>query len=252
MTMPNSVMSTLQQRRSTVAEAVPVACLRDGQRQELLGLMSDHFENIDKPQFFADLDEKHSVILISDPRVERIVGFATLGILSTSLDGEPLAAIFAGDTVVEPAYWGHHAWIRHWSRQAFELAESVAPDPAYFLLLTSTHRSYRFLPGFFRDYWPRPDHTLSPLMRRRRDALVRQKFAREYDAASGVISLRRPTPVREHRVDPVADTRDDTEANYFRKLNPGYQRGDFLVCFTEYSWANMTALGRRISRQQKC
>ena len=97
------------------AAARPVKELAPAERQQLYHLMSSHFENVDSAQFFADLDEKRSVIIVTDPTTQRIVGFATLTVLETTLGGSRIAAIFAGDTVLEPAYWGHHAWIRTWS-----------------------------------------------------------------------------------------------------------------------------------------
>ncbi len=236
-----------EESRSIVVETRAVPLLTPAEREQLFQLMAGHFENVDAAHFFADLDEKRVVILISDPALGRFVGFATLGVLQTTVDGEPVAAVFAGDTVIEPPYWGQHAWIRVWSRQAFELVATVPFSPVYFLLLTSTQRSYRFLPGFFREYYPRPDHAMPSELRARRDALVHLKFAKEFDAERGVVSLLDPTPVRIDRVDPATTASENADARFFLQLNPGFLRGDFLVCFTEYSWDNMTPLGRRVS-----
>jgi hypothetical protein len=210
--------------------------------------MSRHFENVREAQFYSDLDEKRSVIVIRDPATEQIVGFATMTILETTWQGERLAALFAGDTVIEPPYWGQPAWIRVWSRHAFELAATLAGETTYFLLLTSTHRSYRFLPGFFREYYPHPQRAMPMSLRERRDALVRLKFPDEFDAERGLVRLREATPVRPERYDPATSEPVDADTRYFLEANPDYRRGDFLVCFTEYSRANMTALGRRVSR----
>ena len=77
---------------------------------------------------------------------------------------------------------------------------------------------------------------------------MRLRFPDEYDAARGVISLRHPTPVRPHRKDPAAITDSDEHTRLFRKLNPGYENGDYLVCIADFTWENLTPLGRRVVR----
>jgi hypothetical protein len=114
--------------------------------------------------------------------------------------------------------------------------------------LTSTHRSYRFLPGFFHDYYPRPDRPTPADVQARLDALVRLKFPQEYAAATGIVSPQHATPVRPGREDTAATTRDDPHVEFFRQVNPRFERGDFLACFAEYTWENLTPLGRRIAR----
>jgi hypothetical protein len=116
------------------------------------------------------------------------------------------------------------------------------------LLLTSTHRSYRFLPGFFHEYYPRPDRPTPPDVQTRLAALVRLKFPHEFDAKTGIVSPRHATPVRPGREDSAATTRDDPQVEFFRRANPHAQRGDFLTCFAEFTWENLTPLGRRIVR----
>ena len=63
------------------------------------------------------------------------------------------------------------------------------------MLLTSTHRTYRFMSGFFHEYYPRPLVAMAPGVKARLDALVRIKFPEEYDAARGVVVLKHQTPV---------------------------------------------------------
>ena len=226
----------------------PVAQLTSQERAELLGLMIGHFDRIDSTHFFRDLDEKRSVILVRDAATRRLRGFSSITRYETTLNGQRLAAVFAGDTVMEPDCWGHSAWLYHWAQHGFELACEVPADFVALVLLTSTHRSYKFLPGFFREYYPTPSLATPALVRDRLTALVRVKFPEEYDAHSGVVKLAEPTPVRPERGDPAALDSDDPHVRYFRSLNPGYVNGDFLACVAEFTWENLSALGRRVVR----
>src|SRR5262249_21278811 len=157
-------------------------------------------------------------------------------------DGRPVQALFAGDTVIEPDFWGEGAWLSVWAQYAFSQADRIAPEPLYWLLCTATHRSYRLLAGIFRDYYPRHDRPTPADAQARLDALAQAKFAHEYNPAAGVVSLTQPTPVRPERLDPATLERDAPEVHYFKSKNPHYARGDFLACFTVFSRDNLTAL----------
>src|SRR4051794_19193878 len=106
---------------SVTSTVKPVAELASDERERLYKLMSGHFANVDREQFFHDLDEKRSIVLVTDTSQDRLCGFSTLTLIESELDGRPIAAVFAGDTVMEPAYWGHHGWVRAWGRHAYEL-----------------------------------------------------------------------------------------------------------------------------------
>jgi len=225
----------------------PVADLTTTEREELFALMSGHFDCIGREQFFRDLDEKHSIVLLREAAgAARIRGFSTMMPLEVDVAGRRVGAIFAGDTVIDPEYWGNSAWVYAWARHGFALAQAGAYDVVYLLLLTSTHRTYRFMPGFFHEYYPRPDRAIPAEVQARLDVLVRRKFPGEYDAARGVVTLAEPTPVRAERLVPGAAPGADEHDQFFLSRNPGYERGDFLVCLAEFSWENLTSLGRRV------
>ncbi len=233
---------------SIACEVVPVKSLTTHERQELFALISNHFEGLSETQFFNDLDEKRSVLHLREVESGRLCGFSTITLRETTFNDQPLAAVIAGDTIIEPAYWGHPGWLHPWAAHAFELAAQSTAKPVYLLLLTSTHRSYRFLPGFFREYYPRPDQFTPETIQSRLDHLVRLKFPDEYDPRTRVVSLREPTPVRAEHRDPAAQQRGDLHAQFFLAINPHYERGDFLTCLAELSWDNLTRLGNRIVR----
>jgi hypothetical protein len=229
-------------------ELAAVAGLPRAVREEMFVLMTAHFERIDRTQFLRDLDEKRSAILVRDAQSGRLRGFGSITRYETTLNGQRLAAVFAGDTVMEPDCWGHAGWLFRWAQHGYELACESPADYVALVLLTSTHRSYKFLPGFFREYYPTPSLATPENVRQKLAALVRVKFPQEYDATTGVVQLTDPTPVREERADPAAEESDDPHARYFRQLNPGYAQGNFLACVAEFTWANLSPLGRRVVR----
>lgn len=235
--------------QALVCTVTPVSALTAAERARLYELMACHFDHVDPAQFFADLDEKPSVLLIRAPATGTICGFSTITLLEIAHGTERVAAVFAGDTVIEPEYWGHPSWVYAWARHGFALAQEATADKVYLLLLTSTHRTYRFMPGFFREYYPQPQVVVSADVQARLNALARIKFPDEYDAARGVVVLKHQTPVRGDRQSPNTAPGTDAYDRFFVAQNPGYANGDFLCCLAEFTWENLTPLGRRVVSQ---
>lgn len=241
---PTPAAASTRRRMVTVSRAV--ADVAPGELDRLYELMCEHFVNVDRAHFERDFAEKETVFLVRDEETNRIEGFSTLMPLRTELDGEPLVALFTGDTVIDPRYWGDRQFLRVVSRTMFDQAARLHPGTVYWILLTCTHRSYRFLPGLFLRYYPRHDGPIPAEMKRRLDALVRLKFPDEYDAKRGVVELREPMLVRPERIEVPDRQLDDPHTQFFRRINPGHARGDYLACITEYVPENTNALGRRL------
>jgi len=228
------------------AEVRPVADLTPAERDSMYAIMSGHFLNVSRAQFLQDLSEKQSVVVMKDAAEGRLRGFSTIGRITATVDGQTVTGHFSGDTVIEPEFWGEHAWLSVWAAHSFAQADKLAPAPLYWVLLTATHRSYRLLANLFKEYYPRHDQPTPERVQSQLDALVRVKFPAEYDAGRGVVYLKNQTPVRPDRVDPATAERDAPEVRYFREANPGYASGDFLACMTRLSRDNITPLGRRV------
>jgi hypothetical protein len=207
-------------------------------------LMADHYEDVVRSDFERDLTEKQWVIVTSSPR-QGILGFTTLMLLRAQCENEPVLALYCGDTVLDADIWGAGGWARAWGRLAARIAYETQPKPLYLLLLTATHRTYRFLPTFLKEYYPRPDAPTPPIYQNRIEALVHQKFPDEYDAVRGIVRTRRPLSVRQKRVEMATMGMDDVFAKFFAKKNPGYLQGDYLVCIADLSPTNRTRLGQK-------
>lgn len=242
-----SIDSGQAPKLSLTSSVVEFASLSASQRARLYELISGHFENIDEARFFHDLREKAGIILVTDVASGAICGFSSVTRIDTTLDGAPLSAVYAGDTVLEPNSWGYSGWVRAWTQQAFALTDAAPTQPVYLVLLTSTHRTYRFIPTFFYESYPRPGHTIPPDFKARRDAVARLKFPDEYDADRGIVRLRQPTPVRANRLDLAALDRpeENERTRFFHQANPGHAQGDYLACIAAFTRENFTPLGRR-------
>src|SRR4051794_21991317 len=124
------------------------------ERAEMFHLLAAHFEGVTPAQFSQDLMEKNWAILIR--RGERLVGFSTLLAYESTFQKEPVSVLYSGDTIVAPDAWGSSALARGWITTANQLRERYPRGKYYWLLLTSGFRTYRFLPVFWREFFPRP------------------------------------------------------------------------------------------------
>jgi hypothetical protein len=227
-----------------VAQALPCAQLSAGQRADLFALLGRYFEGVTPDQFNADLAGKNHVILLE--RGDKLVGFSTLLAYETTFAGDPVSVIYSGDTIVAPDAWNSPVLARAWITTVKQLRGQYPRGRYYWLLLTSGFRTYRFLPVFWREFFPRFDQPVSPRLQPLLDHLARAQFGTAYDPVGGLVRFAQPQRLRGELAALPAGRTADPHVNFFLTRNPGHARGDELVCLAELDDANLTPAGRRM------
>ena len=143
---------------------------------------------------------------------------------------------------------------RRWRSRGYVLPGAVkaqVPDcPLYWFLIVKGHRTYRYLSAFSVDFYPHWQMPTPAWAQSIMAALARRRFNDAYDASAAWCRFRRS---RGHlrptwaAVEPEEAARPDVA--FFLDSNPGYVRGDELVCLTELSSANLRPLARRVFGQ---
>lgn len=235
--------------RSLAGGVVARACLTAADRDEMYGLLLGYFAGTTRGQFEDDLAEKEAAVLLRDAETGRIQGFSTLMRIAASVDARDIVAFFSGDTIVAQQYWGEGELSRLWSRTVFAEADRIlakAPRTGvYWFLICSGYKTWRFLPVFFRQFYPNPDVSTPPQVQRILDALGARKFGSQYCPETGVIRLRAATPLRGGVAEVTAQRLRDPRVAFFARMNPGHAWGDELACLAELSRANLTRAGER-------
>jgi len=190
--------------------------------------------------FEKDLSEKDWVLLLHDER-QRLVGFSSLRRGRHLFRNEPVTVFFSGDTVVHPASRNNFDLPRRWAQAVFSLVEQES-NPCYWFLICSGFRTYRFLPIFYRQFYPRFDRPTPPEIAAFMDQLALGSFAELYDPQRGIVRLQ--TPCRE----PLPPRKLDPHSRYFLERNPGWSEGHELVCLTELSLENQSPALHRLLR----
>lgn len=218
---------------------VKVNDLSSNDREDMFSILEEHFAGLDRAIFNRDLDEKDWVVRINDAN-GKIVGFSTLKVLTQIFEGERIHGFFSGDTVLSKRFTGDPTWIPVWGDHVFAEAALLKPEKSYWVLLTATHRTYRILPVCFKEFIPNPHQPTDLRFKKILDGFVLQKFPDEYDPKMGVVVLSKSIPYK--NLEDIKSKFGDHHfyTDHFRKLNPHYERGDFLCCLTELCPENLT------------
>jgi hypothetical protein len=216
-----------------------VSCASLEERDEMYALFASYFARTDRARFESDLAEKDGVILLRDG--DRIRGFSTFKWME---DGE-IVAFFSGDTIVDREYWGETVLSRMWAKIAFAKADQIERK-VYWFLIASGYKTWRFLPVFFREFYPNPDMPTPAHIQDTIDSLGTRKFGDQY--ADGIVRFRNATPLRRGVAEITDERLRDPLIAFFARANPGHANGDELACVTEVSRANLTRAGQRMIR----
>ena len=223
---------------------VPREALSAAQRDAMFALLALHFEGVARERFEADLAEKNWVLLIEDER--RLCGFSTLSFYETRYRGEAVAVVYSGDTIEERGAWGTPELPRSWIAAVRSLQRQSPRVPIYWLLLTSGFRTYRFLPVFFREFFPRPEPPTPPDVPARLAFLAEERLGARYLKQRGIVRFAQPQRLRAELAEIPEGRRRDPYVAFFLERNPGWREGDELVCLTEIAYSNLTPAGRRM------
>lgn len=227
------------------ARILPAGLLPGEVVERMYAIYAAHYDACDPARFRADLAGKDYVILLED--VAGLHGFSTLAHYRFAASGGPVAVLFSGDTVIDRRVWGQQALSRGFAQLAGALHAREPATPLYWLLISKGQRTYRYLPAFSRTYWPAPDCLTPAPVQALMAFLATERFGASYDAAAGVLRF----DGLEGRLRPRYAAVPDKDlrlpqVRYFLERNPGYARGDELVCLCELSAENLRPIARRV------
>jgi hypothetical protein len=216
------------------------------ERAAMFALLSSHFDGVEPRTFDRDLDEKNWVLLFTEG--EALRGFTTLLVYDTSHAGEPVSVVYSGDTIMSREGWRTSALPRSWIGAVRLLRETCLQPGSrlYWLLLTSGFRTYRLLPVFWREFYPRHDAATPVGTQNLMDALALERLGSCYDPGRGVVTFAAPQRLRGDLQDVSPGRLGDPHVAFFLSRNPGWLAGDELLCLTEIDVDNLTPAGRRM------
>jgi hypothetical protein len=216
------------------------------QRDEMFTLMESYYEGVERATFDADLDEKEWVIQISDDETGRLKGFSTQMLLEAKVAGHTVRALFSGDTIIESDARAERSLFQVSGWFVRSLMDAWPCAELYWFLISKGYKTYRFLPVFFHEFYPRYDAPTPTRLAAVIDALAGSKYPASYDRALGIVkSGTSSCRLRPDTADITPDRLRDPHVRYFAARNPQHARGDELCCIAPLTPANLTRAAYR-------
>jgi hypothetical protein len=222
--------------------------LRDADRDAMFQLMEQNYANIRRDNFDSDLDAKTWVILVHCPATQRLVGFSTQVMLEQRVGDDLVQALYSGDTVMDRDHWGDPALAHAWGHFALQrIDRQIEGRPLFWLLTSKGFRTYRYLPLFFRHFFPCPELATPSWEQSVIDVLGERVGRGRYDPSRQIIRAAVDKDyVRPEFAEPGLRRSTDPHVRFFVESNPDYARGDELCCVAPLTRENFTRAAWRV------
>ncbi|TAE61944.1 MAG: hypothetical protein EAZ87_00545 [Nostocales cyanobacterium] len=225
---------------------IPVDKLQSSDRIAMYTLLQNHFQGITWNAFEIDLERKNWVVLLQDETSNTLKGFSTLNFCQKTVNGEKISVVYSGDTIVDPSAWSSPALPQSWVAAIKFLCDRYAVQKLYWLLICSGFRTYRFLPTFWQDFYPRYDLQTPIDIKNLMGSLAQQYYGDFYEETSGIVRFSYPQTLKPGLIDIPSGREKNPHVQFFIEKNSGYVNGDELVCITEFNYDNLTRAGKRM------
>ncbi|HWH80521.1 MAG TPA: hypothetical protein VNT76_24235 [Candidatus Binatus sp.] len=228
------------------AQLTTVCALDERRREQMFALMDQYYAGMKREVFEVDLREKRWVIQLIDAQTQALRGFSTQMLLERQIDGKPARALFSGDTIVDRGCWGQSLLAQAWGHLALSLIDAHPNEFLYWFLISKGYKTYRFLPVFFREFYPRFDRPTPSWAARIIDAFAREKFPGSYDSSGGVIRAAAASGrLRQGVAQVTVERLSDPHVRFFVERNPNHALGEELCCIAPLTRENFTAAAKR-------
>jgi len=217
-------------------------------KQEMYSLMDSHYDNVKKENFDCDLLEKNWILLLRD-ELKIIRGFSTIMILDLEIDGIMVKGIFSGDTIIDQDYWGETELLKKWGQFVMDIASRYQGDEVYWLLLSKGYKTYRFLPIYFKEFYPRYKQETPEFEKKLIDKYGEYKYPKGYCSKTGLIYNQGDNYYLKAEIDQIPKSKlKNPHVKFFLDKNSGYNKGNELVCVAKLTDDNLKKTAKWLLR----
>ncbi|NLW48432.1 MAG: hypothetical protein GXY86_14010 [Firmicutes bacterium] len=201
-------------------------------------LMDTFYDNMTWKNFMEDLNKKdYSIVLKDETNIIR--GFSTQQIIHIPLGDGFVHGVFSGDTIIHKEYWGSAELFKIFARSFFRYEEQYGDF--YWFLICKGYKTYRILPTFYNSFYPNYKEETPKEIRELIDAFGRFYSPGEYDEKTGVLCYKGvKDKLKENVADVSKERLKDRNIAFFVAKNPGYIKGNDLICVTKLSKSNLS------------
>jgi len=208
-------------------------------KNRMYAILCSNYNKTSYQQFLVDLSKKDYVVLVFDLN-ETIQGFSTQAIFSQMVGTENCNILFSGDTIINPEYWGTQELVKEFVRLVGRLINADSNQKWYWFLISKGHRTYLYLPLFFKQYYPglpeKNNEQLKPLL----DSVSRKMFGEHWNPDTGLIVF--PSSMGE-LIPELAEgsfkRKNNKHTEFFLEKNPEFYKGHELACLAPLNMENL-------------
>ena len=110
-------------------------------RVSMYDLFCQQFDGVSFDVFNRDLERKNWVLLLQNENGV-LCGFSSMDIYDVDVDGQTIAVVYSGDTVVDSETWSDSALSYYWMGAIDYLRRLYRRERLYWFLLVSGYRTY--------------------------------------------------------------------------------------------------------------
>jgi hypothetical protein len=228
------------------SNTIEVSELMQSQKDRMFELMNCYYENSHRGDFDKDLSEKNYVILLQPECSSEIIGFSTVKHFIHPNGSEDYGVVFSGDTIIDKAYWGSLVLPVAFGKLLFSIKEQNPGKKLYWMLISKGVRTFKYLTTFFNEYYPCYREETPTIIEELMNSLGARKFPDSYNSENGIIEANSHSQYLKDEFQGNPSNKIKPEIKFFFDKNPGYYKGDELLCLAEYSKENLKPFITRI------
>ncbi|MGF1584819.1 MAG: hypothetical protein ACFCUM_05825 [Bacteroidales bacterium] len=222
--------------------------LTEADKNNLFQLHVQYYDQVVESVFMKDLSEKDWIIIIKDGQGE-LQGFSTIQLIWLKIGQKDHLYLFSGDTIIREAARNFHGLSGAFIHFMYALIENHHHVPIHWFLITKGFRTYRFLPLYFREYYPVRNKVVPGYYQEVLDTVAFYKFGNNYNPGAHLICYDHEKDRLKPKHALVPDGRlRNPEIEFFLAKNPFYHKGDELTCITDISMSNFNPLVERVRK----
>ena len=227
-------------------EIVEVSNLSNSMKDSMYKLLEYYYANVRWRDFISDLMEKQWAILLFSTSSNQLVGFSTqMCIVPENKNFENCVVLYSGDTIIAHEYWGSITLPIAFLELVSEIKNNFPGKKVYWLLISKGLRTFKFLSVFLNDYYPNPNFPTPLSIKELMDAMGQLKFGKKFNSEHGIIKANDNDQYLKKEFQPE-EKKENEVATFFFSKNPGYFKGDELLCMAEISDANLHPFIKRL------
>jgi hypothetical protein len=218
------------------------------EKSRLFNLHTRYYDNVSEEVFRTDLSEKDWIIMVKDDR-GGLQGFSTIQLIVLKVGDTDHLYLFSGDTIIREEARNVHALSGAFIHFMYALIENHSDLPLHWFLIAKGFRTYRFLPLYFREFYPVRNKSVPGYSQEVLNAIAFYKFGIQYDPHAHLIRYRH----EKDRLKPAhafinQGRLRNPEIQFFLDKNPCYYKGDELTCIADISLSNFNPLVERVRK----